>query len=203
MRPSHYGDCSFAEDPDRPASDARLFWRPDLDPLAIIVHAVPTVRGDAEGFDLMALPLPVTHLSIPSSGEQLLLGKGPRSIRLSIAKGTLLDGPVRLGYQLGGDRLDLRLLALRRLAGFLRYRRIPAALYPVGAKTRRWMEIITVLDAMAQGFPHRAIAQILFGEALVRRDWTGGSDYLRTRTHRLICGARKLATGGYIDLVRR
>ena len=162
------------------------------------------MRGDPEGFDLMALPLPATHLSIPSSGEQLLLGRGPRSIRLSIAKGTLLDGPVRLAYQLGDtDRLELRLLALRRLAGFLRHRRIPEALYPVGAKARRWMDIIAVLDALGHGCPHRAIAQILFGERLVSRDWTGGSDYLRTRTHRLVCGARKLAAGGYIDLVRR
>ena len=172
--------------------------------MAIVVHAVPTMRVDPEGFDLMALPLPVTHLSIPSSGEQLLLGKGSRSIRLSIAQGTLLDGPVRLSYQLGGtDRLELRLLALRRLEGVLRHRRIPASLYPIGARTRRWMEIIAVLDALAHGLPHRVIAQILFGERLVNRDWTGGSDYLRTRTHRLICQARKLAAGGYIDLVRR
>lgn len=172
--------------------------------MAIVAHAIPTRRGDPEGFDLMALPLPVTHLSIPSSGEQLLLSKGSRSIRLSITKGTLLDGPVRLRYQLGGtDRLELRLLALRRLAGFLRNRRIPVALYPVGAKARRWMDIIAVLDALAHGCPHRAIAQILFSDRLVNRDWTGGSDYLRTRTHRLVCGARKLAAGGYIDLVRR
>ena len=65
------------------------------------------------------------------------------------------------------------------------------------------MDIIAVLDALAHGCTHRAIAQILFGDRLVSRDWTGGSDYLRTRTHRLVCGARKLASGDYIDLVRR
>lgn len=172
--------------------------------MAIVVHAVPTVQDDREGFDLLALPGPATHLSIPSSGEHLLLGKGARSIRLSVAKGTLLDGPVRLAYQLGGtDRLDLRLLALRRLAGFLRHRRMPAALFPIAVKAQRWSEIIGALDALALTSTHRAVAQALFGEMLVERDWTGGSDYLRTRTHRLICQARTLAAGGYLDLVRR
>lgn len=162
------------------------------------------MRGDREGFDVFALPVPATHLSIPSSGEHLLLGRGARSIRLSVAKGTLLDGPVRLAYQLGGtDRLELRLLAMRRLAGFLRYRRIPEALFPGGAKTRRWTEVIGALDALALNATHRAVAQTLFGKRLVERDWTGGSDYLRTRTHRLVCQARKLVSGGYIDLVRR
>ncbi|RZF60853.1 DUF2285 domain-containing protein [Sphingomonas populi] len=150
------------------------------------------------------MPGPVTHLSLPAGGEQVLLGSGPRSIRLSVAQGTLLDGPVRLAYQLRGtDRLEIRLLALRRLAAFLRNRQMPAALFPVGAKARRWVETLRVLDALALTSRHRSVAEHLFGAALVRRDWSGGSDYLRTRTHRLIGQARALAAGGYLDLVRR
>jgi len=103
----------------------------------------------------------------------------------------------------GTDRLEIRLLALRRFAAFLRYRRIPAALFPSNAKARRWAEILRVLDALAVTSRHRSIAEHLFGTALVSRDWSGGSDYLRTRTHRLIGQARKLAAGGYLDLVRR
>ncbi|WP_093226503.1 DNA -binding domain-containing protein [Sphingomonas sp. NFR15] len=150
------------------------------------------------------MPGPITHLSLRAGGEHLLLGNGPHSIRLRIARGTLLDGPVRLTYRLSGtDRLEVRLLALRRFAVFLRRRRMPAAQFPIAARARRWSEIIRVLDALALTSRHRAIAEHLFGAALVRRDWSAGSDYLRTRTHRLIGQARELVAGGYLDLVRR
>lgn len=160
--------------------------------------------GDRDAFDLFALPGPATHLSLAGAGEHLLLGRGPRTIRLSIARGTLLDGPVRLAYQLAGtDRLELRLLALRRLAAFLRHGRLPASLFPGSARTQRWTELLRALDALATSSSHRAVAEAVFGDMLVRRDWSGGSDYLRTRTHRLIHQARTLVAGGYIDLVRQ
>ncbi len=162
------------------------------------------MRGDEEAFDLFALPGPATHLTTPYEGEQVLLGEGPRTIRLNVVKGTLLEGPVRLAYQLRGtDRLEIRLLALRRFAGFLRHGHMPIALFPAAGKARRWTEILRVLDAAALDSGHRSIAENLFGEVLVKRDWAGGSDYLRTRTHRLIHQARKLVDGGYIDLMRR
>ncbi|AOH84389.1 hypothetical protein AWL63_10850 [Sphingomonas panacis] len=162
------------------------------------------MRGDRDGFDLSAAPGPITHLLLPSGGEHVLLGIGPHSIRLSVAHGTLLDGPVRLAYQLSGtDRLEIRLLALRRFAAFLRSRRMPVALFPTNAKARRWSDILRVLDALALTSRHRSVAEHLFGTALVSRDWSGGSDYLRTRTHRLVGQARELVAGGYLDLVRR
>ncbi|WP_372892371.1 DNA -binding domain-containing protein [Sphingomonas sp.] len=126
--------------------------------------------GDRDAFDLLALPGPATHLSLAGAGEHLLLGRGPRTIRLSIARGTLLDGPVRLAYQLAGtDRLELRLLALRRLAAFLRHGRLPASLFPGSGRTKRWTELLRALDALATSSSHRAVAEAVFGDMLVRR----------------------------------
>jgi len=49
---------------------------------------------------------------------------------------------------------------------------------------------------------HRDIAAALFGEKVVREDWSGRSDYLRLRVQRLIRTADKLVKGGYRDLLR-
>lgn len=133
-----------------------------------------------------------------------MLGTGHRSIRLSVASGTLLAGPVKLSYRLAGCyALEHRLLALRRLARLLARRRMPAGLFPANAKARRRADILRALDALAITPSHRTVAEAVFGEPLVRRDWSGGSDYLRTRTHRLIHEARQLVDGGYLELVRR
>lgn len=143
------------------------------------------------------------HLKTRSGGEEVLIGSGSSAIRLSIASGTLLSEPVRLAYRLAGtDQLVLRALALHRLAMFFRDRRVPAPLFPVSAKARRQADLLRVLDVLAATSSHRAVAETLFGAALVARDWTGGSDYLRSRTHRLIRQARRLAADGHLAHLR-
>lgn len=197
------GAYNFAEDPTRSADSARLFWRPDLDAAAIVVDAEPCDNLDTEAFDLAALPVVATHLAA-ASGEQLLIGPGAHPIRLSIASGTLLSGPVRLSYRLAGAKdLKLRLHALLRLAALLCERRLPAPLFPVAAAARRRATVLRILDALAVGASHRAIAQIVYGPLLVERDWSGPSDYLRSRTHRLVREARRIAARGHVDFVRR
>lgn len=197
------GGCAFAEDPDRPASAARLFWDAAIDPRVIVAEACPTDRRDPQRFDPFSLPVPVTILC-GQGGEELLLGHASRSVRISIARGSVLDGPVRLAYRLSGtDALDLRLLALRRLAALLVRDRLPAYLFEPHGQAARWTQLVATLEALSSNPAHRAVATRLFGEETVEAEWDGRSDFLRSRLRRLVAQARRLATGGHVPLLRR
>jgi hypothetical protein len=64
------------------------------------------------------------------------------------------------------------------------------------------MKALQAFDAMQAGASHRHIAAALFGESIVRDDWSGRSDYLRLRVQRLLRFAERLVKGGYRDLLR-
>jgi hypothetical protein len=197
------GGCAFAEDPARPAREARLFWDARIDPHVIVAHARPTDRADPQRFDILALPVPVTILAGPGV-EELLLGEGDRTVRISIAEGSVLRGPARLAYQLAGtDALDRRLLALRRLAALQLRGRLPRFLFEEHARAGRWSWLVATLEALAIDPSHRAVATRLFGADTVAAEWDGRSDYLRSRVRRLVAEARHMATGGHVALLRR
>lgn len=198
-----HGACAFAEDPAHPATVARLFWHPEVDPRVIVAEAHPSFdRGDT--FDVYAQQVPVDVVRRPNAGEELLLNAGLQSVRLSIASGTVMNGPVHLVYRIvDSDALDLRLLALRRFAGLRRNGRIPVSLFPISRRTDRWSLMIDTLNAMAFATSHRAVAVSLFGKSTVDDQSDAPSDFLRARVRRLISGARSLAQGGYLALLRR
>lgn len=197
------GASIFAEDPARAADQARLFWDARIDPRVIVADAHMTDHSDRERFDLFGLPLPVAILE-HEGREELLLGEGSRSVRISIATGSVLRGPVRLAYRLAGtDAIELRLLALRRLAALQLRGRLPGHLFGRSTRSRRWAQIVATLEALALDQTHRAVATRLFGEEIVAADWMGRSDFLRSRVRRLITEALDLARGGHGAVLRR
>jgi len=197
------GGCAFAEDPGRASHTARLFWDAAIDPRVIVADAHATDRNDPERFDPLALAVPATIL-LGHDREELLLGDGDRSVRISIAQGSVLHGPVKLGYRLTGtDALDLRLLALRRLAALMVRGRLPAHLFEPHARSGRWIRLVATLEAMAADPSHLSVATTLYGKPLVELEWTGESDFLRSRVRRLVAQARRLASGGHASLLRR
>jgi hypothetical protein len=68
------------------------------------------------------------------------------------------------------------------------------------AKAARWLQILRAHDARRTGASHRDIAMSLFGEARVRDDWAGASDYMRMRVQRLVRAAEQTVAGGYRSL---
>jgi hypothetical protein len=169
----------------------------------IVVDAERAASGDPQRFDLFAQSVPATLVRAPQC-EELLLGGGLRSLRLSIVSGTLLAGPVRLSYHLAGtDSLETRLLALRRFAGLQRHSRIPKSLFPVRPHANRWARVISALEALAIDPSPRAVAIRVYGEAIVAAEWDGSSDFLRSRVRRLTAWARHLAAGGYLSLLKK
>jgi hypothetical protein len=161
-------------------------------------------RADApDAVDLYALGVPATIVK-DDLGEELMIGHGRVAVRLSIAAGTMLAGPVRLDYKLAGRRqLGRRLLALRQWEALMRLRRVPRPLAAPRLDSERAMILIRTLDALANHSSIRAVATALFGADLVACDWNDDSDYLRMKTRRLIGRARRLIAGDYVSLLGR
>jgi len=169
--------------------------------IRVAACACPPEHPDA--FDLRRLVLPVRVVR-GGGQEEIAIVAGSTTVRLSLAAGTLLDGPVHLAYRLeGGRQLPRRLLALQQFDALLRLGRIPRPLQPeLPARSReRHALLLRTLDALARYRPTRAIAIELFGADCVRADWAHESDYLRMKTRRLIDTARRLANGGYLKLM--
>ncbi|MBU6296605.1 MAG: DUF2285 domain-containing protein [Alphaproteobacteria bacterium] len=178
-------------------------WRADADPSVLTVDATPTRSDDPDAFDIKRLTAPLLVVKRNGGGEHLLVGDETCQLRLDVPRGTVLDGPVRLRYELVGTvALEAKLLTLRRLLALLRLRRIPRALAMADRRARRWMMALRAWDAHAAGVTHRDIAVILFGMATVDADWNGGSGYLRCRVQRRIRLGERLVHGGYRQLLK-
>lgn len=220
-----HGDFAFAEDPERDASDARLFWQVDRQRSAIRACATACRRQAHGAIELSRLPWPVTILKVDGASDRFSdrfsdrahdgTGDGARyggseelairspggTIRLSLDAGTMLEGPVTLSYVIDASHLPSRILALRRWDALLRTGAIPSALRPRTAGRARWMPIIATLDALAEGCSLRETAKRVFGADETRAAWNHPSDYLKMRVRRLVAQARELAGGGYLDLL--
>ena len=153
----------------------------------------------------MRVACSVLVLRNSAGAEHVLIGDGACHVRLDITGATILEGPVRLRYDIPGlAGMEAKLLTLRRLVGLVRLGRFPRGLFPLppARRARRWMMALRALDARRAGATHREIAAALFGEARVAADWDGSSAYLRCRVQRLIRLGQALAQGGYRDLLR-
>lgn len=198
------GGCTFCEAPDRPAGAAAVFWRSDVDESVLVVEAHPIPRGDRDGFDLRRLSCVVTVLRTGDGTEHLLLGDGVHRLQLEVRHRSLLEGPVRLRYDLVGfDGVEPKLTTLHRLIALRRLGRFPRSLFPPERRAHRWIAALRALDGSRDGANPREIATALFGPDTVRKDWAGASDYLRSRVRRAIAAGERLASGGHLDLLRR
>lgn len=195
------GDYAFTESASRGASDARILWDSQLDPAMVRALAVSCSVDDPDAFDLRALRIPAIIVK-DAKGEEVAFGRGRTAVRLSIGTGTLLNGPVRLTYELAGrHRLARRLLALRQFEALMRLRRVPRLLAAPALNEDRCIMLLRTLDALAVNGNARGVARALFGETAVAKDWDHESDYLRMRTRRLVSASQRLAAGAYRNFV--
>lgn len=198
------GGFTFAERPDLEAPDARIIWHADIDPGILNVIATPTVGHDPNGVDPALLTPWLTTVADGNGAEHAVLSDGWHHIRLDLDAGSLVgEVPVVFSYRILGIAGALaKILPLRRLIYLCRYRRFAASLFPEDRRIDRGLELLRVHDALAAGASQREIAQALFGEERVAREWSGASDSLRSRTRRLIRDAVSMAEGGYQTLLR-
>lgn len=199
------GACSFAEDPARAGPDARLVWDAGIDPDTLRVAALPVDPRHADRFDHDRFARWLYVVTDPEGREHAVLSDGYRRIRIDVEEGSLADGrPVLLRYLLSGSvgrDTDARLLPLRRAAGLLRTGRFLPALFPVERRIERLIDVLRVADALEAGASQRDIACALFGDERISSDWRAASDSLRSRVRRLVREARRMAAGGYRNLL--
>lgn len=199
------GGCTFAEDPARPAPEARLIWHADLDPGTLCVAAVPVDRTDRDGLDLDRIAPWLTVVTDWAGYDHAVLSDGRHHIRLDVAEGQLTgQATVSLHYRLHGlDKAEAAILPLRRLLHLHRYLRFGRSLFPRDPWMERGITLLRVHDALAAGASQREIGRMLFGDVRVARDWVGESDSLRSRVRRMVREAKVMARGGYRQLMRR
>lgn len=199
------GGCTFAEHPDLPAPEARLIWHADFDPGTLGVVAVPADPSDPDSIRIDRIA-PWLAIAIDEMGhEHAVLSDGWHHIRLDIEEGRLAgQDAVLLQYRVQGlASAEAVLLPLRRFLDLCRHRRFARSLFPRDPRIDRWIEMLRVHDAIGQGASQREIGAALFGDERVRRDWSEGSDSLRSRVRRLVRDAHSMARGGYRQLMRR
>lgn len=195
--------CIFAEDPCASATAARLLWAADVDLGVLQVDLAPAASAADDSFDLRRFAAMATVVSNDSGHEHIAISDGYRRIRIDVSSGSLLDGPVVLRHLLEGvDRLDHKLLTLRRLVALQRHGKFVSTLFPVSPQTRRIVMALRVNDALQAGASQREIAIALFGKNVVDNDWTAGSDYLRLRVRRLVTLALRMASGDCMQVLR-
>ena len=196
------GGFTFAEDPERSAPDARIIWHADLDPGAVRAAAAAAAATDPDAIDAARLT-PWLSAAVDEAGvEHVVLSDGWQHIRLDIEHGSLLAGsPVVLHYRLAGlIEAEPKLLPLQQLIALVRHRRFLRGLTAPDVRMTRHLLALRVHDALAAGASQREIAEVLFGGIADSGDRT---DSLRSRVRRLARESRRLASGGWRNLMRR
>lgn len=180
-----------------------MIWRAELDPGILSVSAVPIASGDPDQIDPGKLR-PFLTLALDRDGhEHVVLSDGWHRIRLDIDRGSFAaDSPITLNYHIAGVASAApKTLPLRRFLELCRRGRFAASLFPSERGTERWILLLRVHDAVRSGASQREIAETLLGG-----DWgdaarRGREDSLRSRVRRLIRDARRMAGGGYRELL--
>jgi hypothetical protein len=135
-------------------------------------------------------------------GEMLLLDDGANQIQLKVGAGTLSEGPVRLHYHAEGfSGLEAKLRTLARLHALQRLGRFPRTLFGPEPNAPKWARALQAWDGAVAGASQREIASAIFGDATVREEWGGRSEFLKARTQRLIRYGKEMVDGGYRKLL--
>jgi len=87
------------------------------------------------------------------------------------------------------------------LSAFGRLGRMPRKLFPAERRAGRWILALRAQDARSAGASQRDIAELLFGTARTRADWTPGSDYLRSQIRRLLTFGERMRRSGWRSLL--
>jgi hypothetical protein len=187
------------EDPAIPSGRARPVWTQAW--FRGVLSAEARDAGPVnERFDLARFAALSTVARATSGAEHLLLSDGVSHLRLDIASGSLLSGPVCLSYRVSG--LEALRGPLETLKGLVRLWQSGQLPRPVpSARNRRLILLLRACDGLRLGASQRELAVVLLSGDAASRRWRIETPSLRTRAQRLAWGARAMAGGGYRRLL--
>lgn len=190
------------EDPDCCVPLARPIWSAGPHPAVLEADSVPADRS-SDSFDLSRFRGLSTVIRDAAGIEHLLLCDGLRAIRLDIVSGTIAGAPAALRYRLTGIAAAAGpLLTLRRLLALHANGRFSRALHAPEKRAWRWLLMLRARDALAAGAGQREIALTLISPSANEPRWRSAAPSLRSRAQRLVRTARRMAAGGYLELLR-
>lgn len=192
------GGWSFAIDPSLAATNATVFWTPDVDPGTVIVTALP--------------PAPAVRSAVPPGldastaragpdGLSIVHGRGASAVRLFLTTDTSPANPLVALVPLGADGLD-RIDAVTRLWRAVNGRQVPIDARLTKQQRRRLRRMLQAVDGHTEGASYREIAEAIFGPArIAETSWKTSA--LRDVTIDLVKDGLALIAGGYRALLRR
>ncbi len=191
MRP--IGACGFPADPALDASEAPVFWRPEIAP-AVVVRLAPAPADSPRAVSLIAVAAGQREAE---DGLHLRLALGPQ---LFLPVGVDLAAPTAAVLPLD-ERFSVRLAAAARLYRSL----MSGAQSPDGLRAQRRFRLkrmLRALDGRGAGASYREIAQHVVG-ADVTDSAAWRTAPARDVVIRLCRAATRLMRGGYLALLRR
>lgn len=197
---SNKWDFVFAEAPDTDGFHARLITSHTVDPSVVTVDA----RSTETGFDLQAIAGFVVILVDHHDREYLALSDGHHHLRIDVARGTVLAGPVAFKLHCQTPQIaPIAAETLTRASLVWQSNRMPVSRFPKDRRLKRLVTALRVHDAIHDQATYQDIARTLFGDERVEREWNGVSDSLRSTIRRIARQAERLAAGGYHDIMRQ
>lgn len=194
--------CLNVAPSDCGADTARLLWSAEADPSVITVAALPAGCRAEVAFDLAAWGDRVTIVRNPDC-EHVLVRTGRGALRFDVRDGTVLNGPVRLFFDVMADAVPSLLIhRASRLRDALRKSDVIEGMAGPDSARRRQIAALRTFDALAEGASIRDVAIMLFGRERVAADWNDPSEALKSHSRRLIAHARRMAAGAWREILK-
>ena len=188
------------EDPARDARDAQPDWFPDAAAL-VQVGPDPDPPGDAQVFHLWDWP---GRKQLTHDGHRLVLSIDLIGHTLHLAVSPALQDGMAYAYALrAGHQLCARWRSAEAELSMLDTAHAPCGAVSCNRPNRTallHMHTLQALDGRLCGASHRQIAEIVWGDEIVAKDWHADGD-LRARVRRIVRRGQALANGGYRDLL--
>ena len=195
-----HGALNFPIDPELSARSHPAIWQAGENPNVVILSGSGAVAARA-ACDLIAK-------RTSNAGDHLVLAGGGARHRLLVMASARLGGDTYLIPQ--DQSVPIRLAALDAFHCCVAGSAVPTKRYPLRPTTyqsQRLRLLLTILDTLGrahEGVTLREIAETLVYRGLSAQraiDWKSSSQ--RRQTQRLIAEARRMASHGYLGLLRQ
>lgn len=191
MRPA--GACGFPADPAFAASEAPVFWRPEIAP-AVVVRLAPAPAAGQQTLGLIGL------VAAQRTAEEGLYMRLTLGAQLFLPAGADPFAPMAAVLPLDED-FAVRLAAAARLQASMKSGVHSAARLPAHRRLRL-KRMLRALDGRGVGASYRDVAgQILGADVTDSSAWRTAPT--RDVAIRLCRAATRLMRGGYLALLRR